>query len=788
MAELFDTKTKERVDVPDTDAPDAVLSGRYGLAGGSKLMLYRPDGQAVTIPAESAPEAFQKGYKYAPQTEVHAQENAEKYGEFGSKLLAAGAGAARGLTLGLSDRALRNLGVEAKTLRNLEEGAPFTSGIGEVAGSIAGVALTGGAGGAGQAAARATGATAGKGLLARAGAKAIELGVAGGIEGAAFGAGQAVTEDALGRADLTAESLIANAGLGAAVGLGAGALIGGGGTIAMAGARKAAGKVGEKLGAGGVKEWLEDFAGERALKATLGQQKRAFTQLEDKGLTDKAKKYLLEEIGIDKLDSTESIAEKLAAKRASVDATRADWLRKLDEAAPESAAKKLSGELIADRIESEIVANIDPVAQKSTRDAMQQVADGYRGQGPLTFAEAAKKRAAAQANSNFDAAVPRPTQQAWRDVSRLWNDTIDEAAEPILKSLGDKTGAAYKAAREEFSLVHKLTEYAENRVQGNAANRFVSPTDYGIGGAAGMMTGDPVSGAIAAFGHKTVRERGSAFAANVAYKMSRLGAIQKAAQAVDGRVESAVVSFLDRASRGAATHTAPAVTQTLLNTSFMPKAAAAKNHDRRDAAKERAKEIAQLVADPQRMADRIATSLAGIDEAAPTVSGHAAVTATKAVQHLHAKAPKNPRSANTLQPMLDDWKPSDQEVAKFERHVRAAMDPLSVLEDLGAGTLTQEAADTFRELYPQLHLMTFSKLTERLAEAKKKLPYVDRVNLSILFGAPVDDSMRPEFITRTQAIWEKKPTEGGGRVAPSTGNLDLASNMRSPTQKLEVKQ
>jgi hypothetical protein len=302
------------------------------------------------------------------------------------------------------------------------------------------------------------------------------------------------------------------------------------------------------------------------------------------------------------------------------------------------------------------------------------------------------------------------------------------------------------------------------------------------------MTGDPVTGAIAAFGHKTLRERGSAFAANVAYKMSRLGAIQKAAQAVEGRVDSAIVSFLDRASRGSVAHaTTPAVTQTLLNTSFMPKSAAAKATDRRDAAKERAKEIAQLANDPQRMADRIATSLAGVDEAAPTVSGHAAVTAAKAVQHLHAKAPKNPRSVNTLQPTLDDWLPSDQEVAKFERHVRAAMDPLTVIEDLGAGTLTKEAAETFRELYPQLHLMTFSKITEKLAAAKKKLPYADRVNLSILLGAPVDDSMRPEFINRTQAVWQKKPSEGGGRVAPTAGNLDLASNMRSPTQQLEVK-
>lgn len=804
MATLYDTATLQPIDIPDEDAPAAVLSGRYGLDASRNVVLFDPDGRAFEMPVSSAPQAFEMGYKFAPQTALRARENEEKYGALGSKLLSGGAGLLRGLTLGLSDRALRNVGVEAKTLRDLEEGAPITSGVGEVAGAVLPMAFSGGTsaaaqgakaslpsivGGlgssAGRAAVKAAGLEGAKSIAGRAGAKALELGAAGAVEGALFGAGQAVTEDALGRADLNAESLIAHAGLGAALGLGSGALLGGGGSLATSGARKAVGAVKSKIGASNAQEILEDFAGERALKAALGQQKKAFTQLEDKGLTDRAKQYLLKEIGIDKFDNTESLAQKLASRRDALGSQIDDLVTKLDAG---GASPKLTGEAIADRIEKEIVPKIDPVAQKSTRDAMQAAADGYRAApGSLKFSEAAQMRRAAQANANYDAAMPRPTQQAWADVAKVWNNSIDEAAEPALKKLG-AAGDAYKKAREEFSLAQRLTDYAEDRAHGNAANRFVSPSDYGVGGVVGLAAGDPVTGLASAAAHKVIRERGNAFAANAAYRLSKLAAVKKASDAVASRVDKAVARFVS----GARTVAAPATVQTLFNTSFSPSNVVPmrKVASRKDAAKERARELAEFVSDPGAVTDRIAMAMSGLEESAPGISGQAAITASKALQFLHARAPKNPMSVHTTQPLLDDWQPNDAEVSKFERYVRAAFDPMTVLEDLESGTLTKEGVETMRELYPQLHAMTLEKLSEKLSQKKDRLPYEDRVNLSLLLGVPVDDTMRPDFISRTQQMWAEKPTEGGsgGQAGGGVGNLDLGGNLRTEAQRLEAKQ
>jgi hypothetical protein len=825
MARLFDTATLQPIEIPDEDAPAHILSGRYGLEAGKEVMLHRPDGGAVAVRAEEAQRKLRLGYTFASQEPLQTEALEERFGPVGGRLLSASAGVARGLTFGLSDQALRHAGVESDTLRTLDEGAPEFSTGGQVVGSLAPLLLSGGASAAAEGVSAAgalprgvaaLGSLAGKGaaralaprgssLLAKVGTKAIEHGVGGAVEGAAYGAGHALTEDALGRADLNAESLIANVGLGALVGGGASGLLGGLGFAVGQGLRGGAKMARDRLSASGsIGDWLEGIAGDRALKATLGQQKRAFTQLEDKNLTEKAKKYLLEDLGLGSastLDSfgntTEKIAEKLAARRSSLGEELEGIVARMDEATASEPLARVSPRQVASRIKEKILPKIDKSAQRSAYETIERYADDLAAEGNagLSFAEAAKKRAATQANANYDSANPGPLREQWAGVARLWNDTIDETAEPVLKGLGEKAGKAYKKAREEFALVQRLTDYAENRVQGNAANRFVSPSDYGIGAAVGVASGG-ASGLVAAAGHKLMRERGGAMAAAAAYKLSRLEGIGKAAEAVAGRIGRSLDDFVAGRRRGEggrflskrSSAPLPIAATSLAGVSFgAPAGVQPQALSRRDAAKQRSKELAQLMADPGRVADRIAASTAGLDEAAPNIATQAALVATKALQFLHAKAPKSTQSTHTAQPLLDDWEPSDAEASQFERYMKAALDPVSVLDDLANGTITQEGAETLRELYPQLREMALGTIAAKLSESRERLPYADRVNLSILFGVPADDTMRPEFIARLQKTWTPTQNAPVGQSAGGGGNLGMADNMRTSTQRLEVK-
>lgn len=136
------------------------------------------------------------------------------YGDIPHQALAGAAAAARGFTLGGSDLALTKSGlVEPETLKNLSAANPGTNLLGNLAGAGALTYLTGGA------AAPIEGAVASQGIAPLA-ARAIGYGA----EGAVFGAGNAVSDYALGDPHLNAQKIAADVGLGALFGAGLGTI------------------------------------------------------------------------------------------------------------------------------------------------------------------------------------------------------------------------------------------------------------------------------------------------------------------------------------------------------------------------------------------------------------------------------------------------------------------------------------------------------------------------------------------------------------------------------------
>lgn len=160
-----------------------------------------PDAQVVS--GGAAPPAFIPDNKF--------RSDSEAYGSPEQQTLAGVEGFLRGASLGTSDVAETQLGLaKPEDVRGRQQENPWTSGISTALGGGATGALTGG------------GSLIAEGLGGGALAGAIGLGT----EGAVFGAGNALSDAALGDPDLNAQKVLSHIGWGAALGGGLGAITG----------------------------------------------------------------------------------------------------------------------------------------------------------------------------------------------------------------------------------------------------------------------------------------------------------------------------------------------------------------------------------------------------------------------------------------------------------------------------------------------------------------------------------------------------------------------------------
>jgi hypothetical protein len=283
---------------------DAVAKGQAFFKKDAKVYATNADGELVTV---SAQDATKPGYTVLSGDQLRKEYNRKKYGkDAGDVALATAAGAARGLTLGASDAVLSGVGGDdtRRALQGLREANPIASGVGEVAGAVAPVLLTGGAsagasaGAAGARSGASLGARAlsgaatavktagiapraaaavgsivergvarglaaagyeGKTVLGRAAAGALKTASAGAAEGAIYGGAQAANDAVLSGDAITAEKIVAGMGHGALFGAGVGGVLGSAGPLITGAATK--------LRPG--KETLENLAKEQALQSVL---------------------------------------------------------------------------------------------------------------------------------------------------------------------------------------------------------------------------------------------------------------------------------------------------------------------------------------------------------------------------------------------------------------------------------------------------------------------------------------------------------------------------------------
>lgn len=171
--------------------------------------------------------------------------------------------------------------------------------------------------------------------------------------------------------------------------------------------------------------------------------------------------------------------------------------------------------------------------------------------------------------------------------------------------------------------------------------------------------------------------------------------------------------------------------------------------------------------------ERVGLATAEITAAHPQLGAKVQTALHNKFQYLLGQLPERYRLDRlTLAKALRE--PTKYEMAKFARIVRAVEDPLTLLDDLERGDVAPEAVEAVKATAPAV----FSRIQEELMVAvaslpeDQGLPYQTRLQLSVLFDAPIDSTQAPGFTMAMEEMFasqaQAQPQPRGSLGVPST--------------------
>ena len=804
---LYDDKGQP-IEVPDDQAAEALASGKYGLPKGTRVPVKLEDGQAGTVAAEDLQSTLEGGAKILSPEEHAAAVQQAKYGGAGSQAVAGLAGAARGASLGTSDIAARALGGTdtADYLRNIQEANPITSGVGELAGAVAPALLTEGgsaaeeapgilstlgravaapgraveaAGGLGEALASGILPEEATSLAGRLGSAAAKGAARAGAEGAVYGAGDAISEQALSQnPDLDGEKFLSAIGHGALLGAATGGLLSGTGQAGR-----------EVLGA--VSPHLRGLAEEQAAHFVGGTQKFAREAEHVEGGAKAIGRDLLDARLVQAGQTIEDAAPKIAAARE--DAGKAVESMRADADAKGFEGPKVG--TILSTIDEKIRPDLDllPSLNKPAIERVEALQDDIRKiAGQPTRAEAAaeglgelppipddarlgfqqaaeiRKRIDAEAKWASNPLAPVPElAKAMRTMRGAIEDEIERAGDEASKKIGGTFLEDYTKAKVRFQRMAVADDAAKAAVAKRTASGLPGALDT-LGAVAGIASGHPLVGAASlasSYARKQVRERGAATAAAWLDKLGALGGVERATGAVDRQISRGVARATGDEGIAKVRMRAP------VEGGF----------------EGMRKSVEEAVAHSDEHMRAIDAAAGPIAQHSPKVAAAFQKAAVRATLYLANQLPKTPPEEHGLAHDHEVLAVSDYEKDRFEHIYQAVHDPPSVLSRVEEGTVTPDEVDAIEATAPETYASMCTQLKDALASSRADLPYDRLLAISTFLKEPVDPTMTPVFVATMQAQASAKKggspqgqTKRGGHA--KAANLHLADTTKLTTQ------
>lgn len=748
----------------------------------------------------------------------------EKYGD--SEFTSAGLGALRGATLGLSDQALVKSGImTADELREIKERNELSAIAGEVAGTIGGVLATGGTSAAAKGAVTAGKIAKGiatpikvaskagqlgeqitaaglKKILKQTGnekiarsiiQKSIEKGAGSAVEGALFGTGQLISEDALGTAEFNAENLLSAAGHGAAFGGTVGSMFGG--AEALLPTVK---KVVEK-GKTKFKESFSKYANKEdaALELagyTTPAAKNKIKNLDPK-LVEELPDFIARKAKVGYLTSDTNLYNSIEQIKNVAGKEIGDVLKQVDDISridPTILPTKMSvyGKIAKELDDTYIKPNSGLPGYKSKIKPIQDLKNEFlqlaKEPGTININKLQEMRIKYDKLAKLEKELGKKTfpEQAATTVRQTLRKEIDDLADRASK-LGTNQelqtlGLRLAEANKDFHIAAQLLPTVSKKLD---KNKLFSLTDFLAGSVGGALGAEGVVGLV---GLKKIAE------SDLRRKFIILNGIENQAQKINRKISSATKSFFDKTRKV----TPPTVTVSLMNSPF-----GVKYEDGERPKKPKTKEQAfqnitnnlnELATDPTKVINRINQNLEGVRLAAPQAADAAAQNILKSMEFLSTKLPRDTADNGALSALNRPYTPSSLEMSKFNRYLSAIEDPLSVVQDFESGTVTREQVEALRVAYPEIYTKLQLDVMDKLTQEGQNLSYNKKIQLGILLDVPTDVSLQPQSIRELQSQFlPQDPQNGSGGAVKTTRrgleDIEMAERSETTTQRVRTR-
>lgn len=736
----------------------------------------------------------------------------EKYGD--APIQTFGEAAASGATFGISDQVLTKLKLTTpEALRERRERNEMSAIAGEVTGVVAPLITSGGtsllARTVGKAGLAVKGASK-AGLIAEKVAtkslekiikdtgkakfareiikKSIPKTAGSAVEGAFYGAGHLISEDALERAELNAENLISSVGAGALLGGVAGGVFGTAEALVpiiknnkivdfasrkfktniddKVAAAKLSGMTPSKLGK--IKETRADiyenmpnfYRNNLKLKATDSSEKLYVKSKQ--AITD-----LGEDIGktLDDIDSSVTGINALPAKAevaGRIQDNLTSFVKEFD-GLPSSAAKRNLSKVRRE------IKQWDDWAQSSERLTGKEM-----HQLKVKLQKLAKWERKFDSVS-LDEKMARSTSEAVRQELMKLADNV---------STTDNTlGARLRQQNLDYGTALEITSGLKRKVDKDAAKEFIGLKDA-------LLLDVTLDAAGGGFGlPTTVLATKKFLQSDFRRKLSILAAVEKRNQQVKQKIGSSISNFL----KGTGKVAAPASTKIILKSSLsLPNKEKGdkKPKSKLEAFKQISKNLERIKQDPDILLNNVLKQTTRLQKVAPKTSLAVEDSMFKAVTFLENKLPKNPNATSLFSLIKDKWQPSDSDMAKFERYLEVVEDPLAILDDLESGSISREGGEALRAVYPELFAEIQAKIMGEIAGGDLEITYPQRLQLGLVFDIPTDASLIPANIAGLQQNFideEESAQNEDGLSQTGLAGLNFAESEATNSQKIATR-